>query len=169
MICNVCSTDGLDDLKGLEITWRFRQRQMRMRLNFCNNCIGRADLFKGATPSELIAGDVNPPLRVKSLFHQYLTLTHRWGTSGISYDVFVAQKCTICHQESFNITVETKIEGVQVLLRFCGKCAKKPNIFLDHTPLQVFHKKPAAALFATPKFVRYMAHNPRSILWSKFK
>ena len=165
MICNVCSTDKPDDLKSLEITWRGRE----MRLNFCGNCIGRADLFQGATPSELIAGDVKPPPRIKSLFHQYLMLTHSREVSGISYDVFVKQKCTICQKDGFNIAIETKIEGIQVLLRFCGKCAEKPNIFLDHTPLKVFHEKPSAALFATPKFVRYMAHNPRSILWSKFK
>ncbi len=163
MICNVCSKEGLDNLKSLEMDWGSKQK----RLYFCDDCIGRADLFQGATPSELIAGDVKPPPQLKSLFHQYMTLTHR--VSGINYDVFVTQKCTICSQEGFNIALETSIEGTQVLLRFCGKCAKKPNIFLDHTPLQVFHEKPAAALYVTPNFVRYMAHNPESILWNKFK
>lgn len=165
MICNVCSKKGLDNLKSLEIAWGSKQ----MRLYFCDDCIGSADLFQGATPSELIAGDVNPPPQLKSLFHQYMTFTHSRGVSGISYDVFVTQKCTICSQEGFNIALETSIEGTQVLLRFCGKCAKKPNIFLDHTPLQVFHEKPAAVLYVTPKFVRYMAHNLTSIPWLKFK
>lgn len=165
MICNVCSRDGLDNLKSLEVTWRRR----KMGLNFCDDCIGRADLFQGATPSELIAGDVKSSPNLESLFHQYLTLTHSRGVSGINYDVFVTQKCTICHQEGFNITLETKIEGTTVLLRFCGKCAEKSNIFLDHIPLEVFHEKPSAVLFVTPKFVRYMAHNPTSILWSEFK
>lgn len=166
MICNVCNTtDGPDNLKSLEIMWRRR----KMQLYFCDNCIGRADLFQGATPSELIAGDVKPPPHLETLFHQYLTLTHSRGVSDISYDVFVTQKCTICQKDGFNIAIETKIEGVQVLLRFCGKCAEKPNIFLDHTPFKVFHEKPSVALFATPKLVRYMAHNPTSIPWNEFK
>ncbi len=165
MICNVCNKEGLNNLKSLEMSWGSKQ----MRLYFCDDCIGRADLFRRATPSELIAGDVKPPPQLKDLFHQYLTLTHSRGVSGISYDVFVEQKCTICHVDGFNIAVETSIEGVQVLLRFCGKCAKKPNIFLDHTPLQVFREKPEAALYMTPNFGRYMAHNPTSIPWFEFK
>lgn len=142
----------------------------QLYLSFCAECVLRIDIFVDVIPLTVITDQKTAMLKTPvppftDLFYQYLTTAR----TKMSYGQFVHLPCACCHQENIKIALESVVRGRAVLPVFCGGCAAKPNIFLDHTPLAVSNDHPTAALFVTPNFIHYLHREDKTITWDCFK
>lgn len=165
MKCNSCGLQGLDNLQSVQIKWRAK----RLRLFFCNNCIQKSDLFEDLSASPVILDNVQLTPPYSETYSQFLSFIHGEPVERMDYSIFVEQPCTICLKDGFKYAMETVAHGKQTLLLFCKNCAKKPNIFVDYTPRQVFDTYPKAVLFLTPLFLRYMIWPAKDVVWDDFR
>lgn len=81
-------------------------------------------------------------------------------------------KCVCCNKAgNMGIKVDIPIDNTIVKwLFFCNFCIDEPNIFLDHTPKDVFLGK-VHPRTVTPNFSRYLlakATTDQSPVWKKF-
>lgn len=165
MKCNGCDLHGLDSLQSVQMKWKNKG----LRLFFCNTCVQKLDLFDDATPTEVLLDDAKPTTPLSDEVYQFLCLIHGSVVTGMDYSIFKRQSCVICLRDNFKIVIETSVQGKRTLLLLCNSCAKKPNIFADYTPEQVFKIAPQAALFLTPLFSHYMIRKNKAVVWDDFK
>lgn len=142
----------------------------QLHLIFCAECVNRVDIFVYSIPLTVITDQNTAMLKLPAppfaeMFYQYLAVAR----TKMSYNQFVRLPCTCCHREDIKIVLESVVRGAAVLLVFCGRCAVKPNIFLDHTPLAVSNDHPTAALFVTPNFDHYLYREDKTVTWDRFK
>ncbi len=164
MKCNGCDTQGLDNLQSIQMKWRGK----KLRLFFCNNCIQKSNLFEDLTTSPVLLDNLQITPPYSEAYSQFLRFIHRHPVDRMDYSVFKKQPCTICLKDGFKYAMQTSIYGEQKLLLFCPPCTKKPNIFVDYTPKQVFETIPKAVLFLTPLFSRYMIRSEKDVVWDDF-
>lgn len=168
MKCNSCGLQGLDSLQSVQMKWRGK----KLRLFFCINCIRKSDLFEDLTASPVILDNVQLTPPYSETYSQFLGFIHGKPIERMDYmdySVFEKQSCTICLRDGFKYAMETQVHGKQALLLFCPACTKKPNIFVDYTPRQVFDTYPKAVLFLTPLFSRYMIRPTKNAAWDDFR
>lgn len=82
------------------------------------------------------------------------------------------ENCICCNKAGcIGIKLDVPIDNIVVnWVFFCNSCINEPNIFLDHTPKDVFQGK-AHPRTITPNFSRYLlvrATTDRPPVWKKF-